>query len=165
MEESNQIKEGEGTVEKKNEAYTKNENPYWKFVIDGKTYSLFEYEIGKGIGEGDKVGMFWKEHIGDYKGNKVTFRNLTNIFRKDSAGAVTEEKEKTIPETQNTKSIESLNTKLESIIRGADEKEIKKLLQCLDVYISITEAIGMELPSIIEKIKKIEGENNGNGSS
>lgn len=79
-EQNNQeVKEGEGTVEMKQEALTKNNDPYWKFKIDGKSYSLFEHEAGSGISVGDYVGMYWTE---TQKGN-ITYRNLNSIFKKE----------------------------------------------------------------------------------
>jgi len=81
-EQNDKIFEGDGTIEKKEEATTKDNAAYWKFVIDGKTYSLFEHESGLGVKVGEKVGMFWKEKKGTYKGKPVTYRNLTSIFEK-----------------------------------------------------------------------------------
>jgi len=76
------ICEGEGLIEKKEENTTKKGDPYWKFVIDGKTYSLFEYEAGKGVRVGDHVGMYWTESQRSFGGKPITYRNLNSIFEK-----------------------------------------------------------------------------------
>ena len=73
--------QGEGTLEQKEEALKKDGTPYWKFKIDGKTYSLFEYELGHGVKVGDKVGMIWIEKEGkSAQGGSITYRNLNSIY-------------------------------------------------------------------------------------
>ncbi len=71
--------EGKGIVEEKSEHITKKQDKYWKFKIGGKTYSIFEFEAGKGISVGDEVQMYWTEKEGSYEGKPITYRNLNSI--------------------------------------------------------------------------------------
>ena len=87
MPEDKVVKQGNGIVEKKEETATHKGKPYWKFVIGGNTYSLFEYDAGKGIKVRDKVGMYWTE---TQKG-EITYRNLNSIFLEDGTSPVEEE--------------------------------------------------------------------------
>ena len=82
--EKQEVFEGEGTIEKKEDGITKKGDPYFKFIIDGKTYSLFEHEAGKGVKIGDHVGMYWTETPSSFNGKPITYRNLNSIFEKET---------------------------------------------------------------------------------
>jgi septal ring-binding cell division protein DamX len=85
MSEQNEvILDGVGAVEQKQEAMTKNQKPYWKFVISGKTYSLFEHAAGVNIQVGMPVNLTWTETQGTGKtGSPITYRNLKSIYPAD----------------------------------------------------------------------------------
>ena len=81
------VKEGTGTIESKTESVTKKGDKFWKFKIDGKTYSLFEFEAGRDVEIGDQVKMFWTETEGAGQFGAVTYRNLNSIFKEaDTTG-------------------------------------------------------------------------------
>jgi len=83
MTEDKKVCEGSGTIESKAEAVTKKGEKYWKFTVDGKIYSLFEYEAGHDVGAGDNVKMFWTETVSNYDNKTVTYRNLNSIFKSE----------------------------------------------------------------------------------
>ena len=85
--EKKEVKQGNGIIEKKEEAITHKNQPYWKFTINKIIYSLFEYEAGKGLKVGDKVGMYWTET----KKGDIIYRNLNSIFPEDENNPVVEE--------------------------------------------------------------------------
>ena len=81
-----EIKEGTGTIDEKSEAVTKKKDKYWKFKIDGLSYSMFEHEAGTNVGVGDKVKMYWTEKPGvnPNSGDPIVYRNLTSIGKEEN---------------------------------------------------------------------------------
>jgi hypothetical protein len=75
------VLDGFGVVEKKEECVTKKGDKYWKFVIDGKTYSLFEYPAGEKVSVGDNVKIVWTESEKESQYGPVTYKNLKSIFK------------------------------------------------------------------------------------
>lgn len=77
MAEAKEVLEGTGIVDNKEEAIKKDGTKYWKFKIDGKTFSCWEYDMGNSVSKGDKVGLFWTEAPGP---GTVVYRNITSIY-------------------------------------------------------------------------------------
>ena len=80
----NEVFEGKGKIESKEEGKSQKNEKYWKFKITlkgeetAKTFSLWEYEAGTGISKGDEVGMFWTEKEG--KGKRVESKEGEVLF-------------------------------------------------------------------------------------
>ncbi len=77
---SEDIKEGKGTIEEKSEAVTKKGDKYWRFKVDGKYYSAFEYAAGLDVSVGMKVNMVWTETPNPKNANSP-YRNLKSIYQ------------------------------------------------------------------------------------
>ena len=56
-----EVYDGTGTITEKTEQLTKKGDQFWKFKIDEKTYSIFEYKAGELVKTGDAVKMIWTE--------------------------------------------------------------------------------------------------------
>ena len=83
------VHDGTGTIQEKTEQVTKKGDKFWKFKIDEKTYSIFEYKAGELVKTGDKVKMVWTESEGQGKFGPVTYRNLRSIFKADESNTDT----------------------------------------------------------------------------
>ncbi len=78
-----EVHDGTGTIQEKTEQVTKKGDQFWKFKIDEKTYSIFEYKAGELVKSGDKVKMIWTETEGTGRHGPVTYRNLRSIFKEE----------------------------------------------------------------------------------
>jgi len=95
--------EGYGIIETKEEAVTKADKKYWKFKInvnyinknpvahESKTFSLWEHPAGNDVSVGDKVQIFWTEKPGVGQFGAITYRNLNSIAKVDSKEIKSEE--------------------------------------------------------------------------
>ncbi len=92
MEEKKNVCEGTGKIEEKSEAVTKKGDKYWKFKVNNKMFSLFEYPAGHDVSVGDNVKMYWTEKESTSNNQPVTYRNINSIFKTDEnlAGATLE---------------------------------------------------------------------------
>jgi len=79
-----EVFEGKGIIGKKEQAKTKAGAIYYKFVINGKTYNLFDENLANGINVDDKVGFFYTTKDSEWNGKQITYRNLSNIHLVDS---------------------------------------------------------------------------------
>lgn len=119
-EEDKKVCEGSGLLEKKEECLTKKGDKYWKFIIDGKTFSLFEYEAGLGISVGNQVGMYWTETQGDFNGKPITYHNLNSIY------LLEDEVVKTNTEAKNTTPSQFKQEKNMQAVKDYAEKDADK---------------------------------------
>jgi len=72
--------ESSGVIEEKSEAAKKDGDKYWKFKIDGKTYSLWDYDKGINCHVGDEVRITYTQKESEFKGKKVVYRNISEIL-------------------------------------------------------------------------------------
>ena len=121
------VKEGNGIIESKTESVTKKGDKFWKFKIDGKTYSLFEFEAGREVEAGDQVKMFWTETEGAGQFGAVTYRNLNSIFKEadTTRGAVGSTKPASEVKLKIDTSNESLKEIAIQLARIADKMPVK----------------------------------------
>jgi hypothetical protein len=103
-------KNGTGTVEKKKEAVSKKGDKYWKFVIDGLMYFLWDYEIGVDINVGSQIQAEWYETNGQGRNGPVTYRNLTNLVKIETTEETVEQANPSPKVEANLKPGESYNT-------------------------------------------------------
>ena len=86
-----EAKSGTGNIESKEEGSSKN-GPYWKYTINGKIFSFWEYDEGQKIKVGDNVKMEWEEKEGQGSHGPITYRNLKCIYKtNDSRSSTSDE--------------------------------------------------------------------------
>ena len=86
------IHEGKGTVEEKSEGKKKDGEKFWKFKINGKQFSLWDYEAGTQIELDQEIYMYWTEKPGTSSGREVTWRNINSIMPIEDASALSDKK-------------------------------------------------------------------------
>ena len=99
------ILDGVGAIEHKDECLTKKQKKYWKFVINGQTYSLWEYDAGLNVSIGMVVNMTWTENPGTGKNGPITYRNLKAIYPADPNAPQPAAQPATTTPTQPTQAI------------------------------------------------------------
>ena len=129
------VKEAVGILEKKEECVTKKGDKYWKFVINGLTYSLFsDFEAGSKVSTNEKVKIVWTEKENP-KNSESPYRNLSAIFpqsidyQKDSDKIVAkvEHEVKSGTDAEEVKDSQELSTN-ESIVRQVLYKVAAEML-------------------------------------
>ena len=126
------VKEAVGIIEKKEECVTKKGDKYWKFVINGLTYSLFsDLEAGSKVSTNEKVKIVWTEKEGTGPKGSITYRNLSAIFpqsvdyQKDSDKTVAKVENEV--QAEEVKDSQELSTN-ESIVRQVLYKVAAEML-------------------------------------
>ncbi len=126
------VKEAVGIIEKKEECVTKKGDKYWKFVINGLTYSLFsDFEAGSKVSTNEKVKIVWTEKEGTGPKGPITYRNLSAIFpqsidyQKDSDKTVAKVEHEV--QAEEVKDSQELSTN-ESIVRQVLYKVAAEML-------------------------------------
>ncbi len=125
------VKEAVGIIEKKEECVTKKKDKYWKFVINGLTYSLFsDFEAGSKVNVKGKVKLIWTEKENP-KNSESPYRNLSAIFpqgvdyQKDSDKIVAKVENEV--QAEEVKDSQELSTN-ESIVRQVLYKVAAEML-------------------------------------
>jgi len=71
--------EAKGTIEIKQECKSKEDKKYWKLTIDGKTYSVWDYDLCKEIYVDDLISFEYTEKEGEGKHGTVIYKNIQSI--------------------------------------------------------------------------------------
>jgi hypothetical protein len=91
-----EVKSMKGVVTGKEEAVIKTGdnagNAYWRFTIEGKKFSLWDYNKGKDIKSGTAVEVLFTETVGQGQRGEVTYRNIKDIRTIESKVEVTTER-------------------------------------------------------------------------
>jgi hypothetical protein len=137
-----EVKNAKGVIQGKEEAQKNDGTPYLKFKVDGKQFSMWDYEAGKNLKLGDYISYNYSEKGGVSSfGKQIVYRNImgAQVLPRESAprpvsGPVgapidqSDDKRKIVRQNAMTQSNEFVRTcQVAGLLEGLPLAELEKL--------------------------------------